>query len=96
MAYQIEKSLRCDMCGTADWEWDEKQGGSKFAYEPEPKFCLGCYKKHMASQDQNVPPGTTVTLVKLSKVEKARRLVGIKKRMARDKADNLEKTSLAP
>lgn len=90
LAFQLEKSLRCQMCGTAPWEWDEKQGGSKYAYEPEHKFCKGCYIKNVSAQTEDTMPGTTVTLVKLSKTEKARRLVGIKKRLARDKEDNLE------
>lgn len=89
-AYQAEQALRCSMCGTAPWEWDPKQGGSKYAYEPDDHFCKGCHIKAMAAEGRTVPPGTTVHLVKLTKLEKARRLVGIKKRLARDKADNLE------
>jgi hypothetical protein len=47
------------MCGTKDWEWDE----SRYAYMPTEKYCHGCYLKHMASEDSNSLPGTTIELV---------------------------------
>jgi hypothetical protein len=40
------------MCGTAPWEWDEKQGGSRFAYEPVEEVCPGCEKKDWLRDDE--------------------------------------------
>lgn len=45
MAYVSTKAEHCIMCGTAGWEWDPKQGGSRFAYEAVETFCPGCYAK---------------------------------------------------
>lgn len=42
------------MCGTAPWEWDETQGGSRHAYEAVPVRCEGCYRRAAA---QNTDPG---------------------------------------
>ena len=44
LAFMLEKSARCDMCGTAEWEWE----ADRRAYEPVEKFCMGCYLRHMA------------------------------------------------
>jgi hypothetical protein len=48
LAFVTERGTRCVMCGTADWEWDPKQGGNRRAYEPVEKFCPGCYAKASA------------------------------------------------
>lgn len=58
LAFAIEEGLRCQMCGTADWEWDE----NKHAYEPIAKLCHGCYLKDTASDDSKNLPGTSVVL----------------------------------
>lgn len=58
MAFMIEKSTRCDMCGTAEWEWD----ADRRAYEPVEKFCMGCYLKHMAHEGSGSMPGTTIAM----------------------------------
>lgn len=53
------KADRCSLCGTADWEWDPLQGGSRHAYEPVEKLCQGCYVKHDQGSDM---PGTYIVL----------------------------------
>lgn len=45
LAFAVVKSEHCVMCGTAAWEWDPKQGGSRYAYEAVESFCPGCYAK---------------------------------------------------
>lgn len=47
------------MCGTADWEWAENQ----YAYEPQAKFCKGCYLKDITQETSDNLPGTTVALI---------------------------------
>lgn len=58
LAFLIEEGQRCQMCGTADWEWQD----NKYAYEPTAKFCKGCYLKDTAQEDSQNLPGTTVIL----------------------------------
>jgi hypothetical protein len=45
IAFATVKAAHCVMCGTAAYEWDPKQGGSKYAYEAVEVFCPGCYAK---------------------------------------------------
>lgn len=59
MAFRMEDGERCQMCGTADWEWDE----NKFAYEPISHFCRGCYLKDTHQKDGQTLEGTTTVLV---------------------------------
>jgi len=93
MAHRIEQQLRCDMCGTAQWEWDPAQGGSRFAYEPEDEFCPGCNMRHNASEDKKSLPGTTVRLVKKTAQQKAQEWVVRRERRKRDKADRMAEDS---
>lgn len=65
MAFIIEDSLRCQMCGTAEWEWEENQ----FAYEPIAHRCPGCYLKDTAQEDSKNLPGTTVVLERSDAIE---------------------------
>lgn len=67
LAYFAEKSERCSLCGTAQWEWDE----DRYAYTTEEKFCKGCYYKHVQSEGHDRLPGTTVELTKLTLTQKA-------------------------
>lgn len=79
LAYIMEQSLRCTMCGTAEWEWEE----NKFAYTPVEEFCRGCYQKAIYSKVEqgNEPlPGTNVKLVPTTLELKARMAVLRKKR----------------
>lgn len=60
LAYAMETSLRCSMCGTAPWEWEE----NKYAYTPVDEFCSGCYQKSVYSDTMSKSlPGTNVKLV---------------------------------
>ncbi|CAB4194547.1 hypothetical protein UFOVP1264_2 [uncultured Caudovirales phage] len=59
VAFLLESSSRCSMCGTAEWEWNE----DKYAYEPINKQCWGCYRKEMAREESDTLPGSTITLV---------------------------------
>jgi hypothetical protein len=58
LAFMLEKASRCDMCGTAEWEWD----ADRRAYEPVEKFCMGCYLKHMAQEGSGSMPGTNIVM----------------------------------
>jgi len=48
----LHSASHCSMCGTAPWEWDEEQGGSRFAYEPVEEICPGCEKKDWMRDNQ--------------------------------------------
>jgi hypothetical protein len=52
LAYELHSSQICDGCGTAKWEWDEEQGGSRFAYNPVEEICPGCEKKDWLRDDK--------------------------------------------
>jgi hypothetical protein len=77
MAYQFEDAQRCQMCGTADWEWEE----NKRAYEPVMTTCWGCYYKDIAREGQNIGPGVTVSLEKPGTMAAAKREV-LERRLA--------------
>jgi hypothetical protein len=63
IAYIIYDAQVCSMCGTAPWEWDEKQGGSRFAYEPVEEVCPGCERKDwLRDSKKESTPGGMVTL----------------------------------
>ncbi len=73
----MESALRCDMCGTAQWEWEE----SKFAYTAEENFCQGCYIKSVYSEQETASlPGTNVRLVPTTKMMSAKRIRDAKRR----------------
>lgn len=60
IAMMLYDAEACQLCGTAQWEWDE----NPYAYEPEEVFCKGCYiKAVMSEENKNSLPGTTVNLV---------------------------------
>ena len=59
-AVALERAERCQMCGTAAWEWAE----DPWAYDPVHHTCLGCQRKEILSADDTpMPKGTTVRLV---------------------------------
>lgn len=58
LALFVEESQRCQMCGTAGWEWEE----NAHAYEPIGKLCHGCYLKDTVQEDSKNLPGTTIVL----------------------------------
>jgi hypothetical protein len=78
MAFASVKAEHCVMCGTAEWEWDPKQGGKRRAYEAVEKFCPGCYSKAAMRNldDGRTADGVTVELVRNdNSVETAKRHV---------------------
>jgi hypothetical protein len=75
IAYQLEQSTRCGMCGTGEWEWEK----DRRAYEPVEKFCMGCYLKHMASEEAGQMPGTSIGLEPARGKRSAKRLAKLKR-----------------
>ena len=75
LAFMIEKGGRCEMCGTAEWEWE----ADKRAYEPVEKFCMGCYLKHMVEEGGSSMPGTTIVMEPSHSQKSAKRLARMKK-----------------
>lgn len=67
MAFMVEKSERCQMCGTAPWEWEE----DRFAYEPLIEVCQGCQAKDMMREDVK-GAGSSVILVPKAQAERKR------------------------
>ena len=60
LGYAMESSLRCTMCGTAPWEWEQ----NKYAFTAVEEFCQGCYQKQVYSDQQGSSlPGTNVRLI---------------------------------
>ena len=70
MAYLLERSERCNVCGTSEWEWDPDQGGERGAYEASQFQCWGCYTTKIAQQDHDLPPGAHITLTPRRQVDK--------------------------
>jgi len=66
-AYLMESNERCTMCGTAQWEWEE----DRYAYEPLPIQCYGCYLREVSKEDET-PPGTRMTLVPKRRAQQIR------------------------
>jgi hypothetical protein len=79
LAYLFEEAERCQMCGTADWEWQE----NRHAYEPVLITCLGCYYKEIAREGQDIGPGVTVRLEKPGTIQAAQREM-TQRRLARN------------
>lgn len=77
MAYLMESNLRCTLCGTAGWEWDE----NKFAYTAVDEFCRGCYQKSVYKDTEGSSlPGTNVRLVPTTPILKAKMVVSARRR----------------
>lgn len=58
LAFLMEQSDTCQLCGTAGWEWEE----NKYAYDVEEVFCKGCYLKEVSSEGDRLP-GTRIDLI---------------------------------
>lgn len=69
VAFMLEKNERCQMCGTAKWEWDPDQGGRKFAYEAVEELCQGCLRKETLQESAGAKSGTSVILIPTGTVE---------------------------
>jgi hypothetical protein len=83
LAFMLEKASRCDMCGTAEWEWD----ADRRAYEPVEKFCMGCYLKHMANEGGGSMPGTNVVMEPSRSRKSAERHERMKREATRGRRD---------
>jgi len=92
LAYLIERNERCTMCGTAPWEWEN----NKFAYEPEDHFCRGCYLKHVANEDRQKLPGTTVELVRMTPSKLAAKQIMEAKRREITKKARADEEKIGP
>lgn len=68
MAYLLESGDRCQMCGTAGWEWEE----DRYAYEPMAKQCWGCYVKEVSREENEMLPGSTISLIPAKRAEALR------------------------
>lgn len=75
LAYAAEKGQRCDLCGTAEYEWAE----DKRAFEPVGSFCMGCYLKSIYEEDESFSPGTYVTMMRTGTVEHAQHLMRMRR-----------------
>lgn len=87
IAFRTEKALRCTLCGSADWEWDPKQGGRRGAYEPVAHECLGCRAIALTQKatDPSVPmDGITFQLERTDTVQAAERVLRERRRGARE------------
>ncbi len=60
MAFALEKAERCQMCGTAPWEWE----ANRFAYEAVREVCFGCQQKDLLREDDDGrQAGVSVVLI---------------------------------
>lgn len=69
-AVVLERAERCQMCGTAQWEWEDDLN----AYAPVYHTCHGCRLKEAMAED-NTPKGkgTTIRLVPKQTAERMAR-----------------------
>lgn len=59
-AVALERSERCQSCGTAPWEWEEDRN----AYTPVVHQCFGCMLREIMMDDKDAKPkGSTIRLV---------------------------------
>lgn len=82
VAFGMEKSMRCNMCGTADWEWEE----DPYAYEAVQSLCYGCQKKDLVRTDPEFEdrPGISIVLLP-KKVAQALAALGPPRRKRRER-----------
>ena len=60
IAFILESTERCSLCGTAEWEWK----ANKHAFTAVDHFCPGCYMKSIYSETVGSSlPGTNVKLI---------------------------------
>ena len=59
MAFAMERNTRCQLCGTASWEWEEDPR----AYVPVQQICWGCYHKDNVRETGSDMAGVSVVLV---------------------------------
>ncbi|MEK2479533.1 hypothetical protein [Streptomyces noursei] len=56
LAFAAYQRVVCDQCGTRSAEWDEEQGGDRFAYVTTTVRCPGC--ELIAHEQDQVPEGS--------------------------------------
>lgn len=76
MAFISVKNEHCQLCGTAQYEWDE----NRRAYEPVESFCMGCYLKAGAEEGETYLPGSSITLIDTNSVAYAKQQTMARKR----------------
>lgn len=86
IAFEIESAQRCQICGTAPWEWDPAQGGNKHAYEVIEHFCQGCHDREYMQDAAANAPGVRLELAKTGTVESAKRRVKAMRRSAKERS----------
>jgi hypothetical protein len=70
IAYHLEKNERCQLCGSANWEWDQ----NRFAYEAVETMCQGCLRISAMQETTGNRPGVSVVLSPTGTVDHAKRL----------------------
>ena len=69
LAILSEDSLRCTLCGTAEYEWTDQ-----YAFVPSVNVCKGCQMRENArDMAKDVPGGTIVLLSGAAKKEELAR-----------------------
>jgi hypothetical protein len=76
IAYLLEQSGSCQLCGTAGWEWEE----NKYAYDVQEVFCPGCYRKEVSAPGDKLP-GTRIELVPATKELRDQQYLAHQRRM---------------
>jgi hypothetical protein len=54
LAWQAWEHRRCPECGTHPEDWDERVGGSRYAYHAEVATCQGCVEKQRTEDGPQV------------------------------------------
>jgi hypothetical protein len=75
LAFTLEKAERCQMCGTAEWEWERNPR----AYEAVDRFCRGCWQRDSRAKESEDSPGVTVELAPTGTQAWAQRFLRAKK-----------------
>lgn len=68
MAFMLEQSDRCQMCGTSEWQWAEDPN----AYEAAVHVCPGCARKEWIREDQGdskPQAGSSIVLLPRARAE---------------------------
>jgi hypothetical protein len=55
LAFEAYRRSVCEQCGTRAAEWDEAQGGDRYAYVTTTLRCVGC--ELIAVEQDQVPEG---------------------------------------
>lgn len=55
LAFEAYRRSVCESCGTRAAEWDEAQGGDRYAYVTTTVRCVGC--ELIAAEQDQVPEG---------------------------------------